>query len=85
MDYASDRNFQIALARYLPENGDLDPDFKNGGKVETFVTERGVDVDAVVIDSWHRIVVAGSAKISDKESRALLVRYLPDGSLDVDA
>jgi uncharacterized delta-60 repeat protein len=76
----------FAVARYLPD-GSLDPSFGDGGRVLTAVepqTGAGpADIaHAVAIDPDDRIVVAGETGGLFKDFA--LVRYLPDGELDVE-
>jgi uncharacterized delta-60 repeat protein len=67
------------MVRYLPD-GTLDPDFGRGG--QRILDFGGADFGhAVAIDAQDRIIVAGKAFRGD-DARLLLVRFLPDGTLD---
>ena len=92
---SSDADF--AIARYTAD-GNLDPTFGNGGKVETnfgsvdeggFVRDSEDDARAVAIQRNGKIVVAGASDVSGRYGEKFccvrdfaLVRYNPDGSLD---
>ena len=70
-----------ALVRYLA-NGDLDPEFGEGGKILAFRgTPNAGSPRAVIIQPDHKIVVAGRSGLEGKEAFGL-ARYLPNGSLD---
>jgi uncharacterized delta-60 repeat protein len=83
-------NYDITVVRYLP-NGSLDSSFGTGGKVVTAVSA-GDDVgNAIALQPDGKILVAGvvhpnaalgSGTLSLQGSY-VLVRYLPDGSLDL--
>ncbi len=67
----------------LRSNGDLDPTFGNGGVVNTSVGGSSRDQAAAVILIGARIVVAGTADMSDPRANAFaVVRYTPTGRLD---
>jgi uncharacterized delta-60 repeat protein len=68
----------FALARYR-SSGELDPSFGDGGKV-TAGFGAGAWAEAVTIDSYGRIIAAGSAP--GGRADFALARYEPDGSLD---
>ena len=72
-------NSDFILARYLPD-GSLDATFGTGGVVRTDLGGSEVPVSGV-IDSAHRIVLAGH-RFAANQNDIALVRYLPDGSLD---
>jgi len=74
----ADLHFSVAC--YLLD-GKLDPAFGTAGRVTTAV---GLDSDAfgIVIDNLGRVVVSGYAALGPGTTDFLLVRYLPDGSLD---
>jgi uncharacterized delta-60 repeat protein len=78
---------RFALARYLPD-GSLDPSFGGNGKVRTNLTPQEDRLSDVLIQPDGKIVASGTAaywvvEIPDAlESRAALVRYESDGSLD---
>jgi uncharacterized delta-60 repeat protein len=80
----------FALARYK-SNGRLDRTFSRDGTVMTAVHKPtttsgvGAGVNAVAIDSRHRIVAAGvfgSVDYPSADSQYALVRYKPNGHLD---
>lgn len=70
----------LVLAKYNP-NGKLNTNFGVGGIVSTYAGTSAV-ANAVVIDANNRIVVVGFAVINSKNN-LFVVRYLPDGSLDL--
>jgi uncharacterized delta-60 repeat protein len=71
---------RVALARYLT-NGQLDPSFGGGtGKVLTTVGTSD-EARGVVLQPDGRIVVAGST-LQGGLRNVMLLRYLPNGSLD---
>jgi uncharacterized delta-60 repeat protein len=68
---------KFALARYA-NDGSLDPSFDSDGKVLTdFRSTRNEMIQALVIDRFQRIVVAGMA-----DRQFALARYAEDGALD---
>ncbi|MGE3912883.1 MAG: hypothetical protein AB7K36_26230 [Chloroflexota bacterium] len=68
----------VLLARYLP-NGALDATFGSGGVVTTdFGGDEGAA--ALVLQADGKLVVAGGSQ--QGANAVLLVRYLPDGTLD---
>lgn len=69
----------FALAQYL-SNGTLDPDFGNNGKVTTHILAGDDVANAMVVQSDGRILLAGYG--SGATDEFVLVRYMPDGSLD---
>src|SRR6266542_2229921 len=73
----------MTAARYLPD-GTLDPAFGGGdGAVYLDLQGRHDWAAAVAVDSAGRIVVAGhSEPFEGNASDAVVVRLLPDGSLD---
>jgi uncharacterized delta-60 repeat protein len=71
---------RIAVARFTT-NGALDPAFGSGGKVTTLVGSTGSVGLGVAVQPDGRIVVAGYELVG-ADSRFLLVRYNPDGTLD---
>jgi uncharacterized delta-60 repeat protein len=68
---------QLALARYLP-TGALDRSFGAGGRVTTDLSPGAHDVLLAAVPGADGSIVAGGTS----GSRAVVVRYLPDGSLD---
>jgi len=82
-------HFGFALARYLPEDGSLDPSFDHDGKVTTAASYFGF-FDAVPYDvdiqPDGKILIGGNAgrtATSDNSSDFVLARYNSDGSLDL--
>ncbi|MFZ4765898.1 MAG: choice-of-anchor D domain-containing protein, partial [Roseimicrobium sp.] len=73
-------NEDVALVRYLSD-GTLDTSFGTGGKVLTPVGSSDDRAAAVVVQPDGKIVIAGTT-FSGSNSDVLLVRYLPNGSLD---
>ena len=73
----SDRDFAIAR---LNVNGSLDGGFGSGGKVITPIGTNN-EANAVTIDNWGRIVVAGYM-VSGGVGEAVVARYFANGSLD---
>ena len=67
----------FAVARYLP-GGTLDPDFGSDGLVTTELGAPGDAASAVALQPNGRIVATGT----DNGERFVVVRYLPDGTLD---
>ena len=78
--YASFSSDLVALARYLP-NGSLDPSFGAGGTVSTHVGGTFAQARAATLQSDGKIVVAGYSFFGANPN-FILLRYLPDGSLD---
>ena len=68
---------RFAVARYLP-GGTLDPEFGTDGLVKTPIGARGDEANAVALLPDGRIVAAGTSN----QERAIVVRYLEDGTLD---
>jgi uncharacterized delta-60 repeat protein len=73
----------IAITRHL-RDGTLDTAFGDGGRVVTAVAdERGSDeAAAVAVQADGKIVVGGYTTGAGNNRDFLLVRYLPDGTLD---
>jgi uncharacterized delta-60 repeat protein len=72
----------ILLVRYNP-NGSLDTSFDGDGKV---ITSLGSGVDSAfsaVLQSDGKIIVGGESFITPFNSAFAVVRYLPNGSLDI--
>jgi uncharacterized delta-60 repeat protein len=70
----------VALVRYRT-NGTLDPTFSGDGKVVTDFAGDDAEATSIAIQRDGKIVVAGRAK-SGSRTRAVLVRYNANGSLD---
>lgn len=71
----------LALARYLPD-GRLDAGFGQNGRVVTRVQQKD-SANAAALLRDGSLLVAGQASPGDyRETRWLLARYRPDGSLD---
>ena len=78
---ASGASAEFALARYNPD-GKLDPGFGSGGKVTTPLGTGSNKVCGLVLQPDGKIVAAGnSGSASDPDFG--LVRYNPDGTLDL--
>lgn len=73
----------MALSQAIGQAGTLDPTFSFDGYVTT-IPDEGGQANAVAVQSDGRIVVAGNA-YDDMFStmRACVMRYLPDGQLDL--
>lgn len=84
-------NLDFALARYLPD-GTLDPTFGNGGTTITPVGSGDDRAFALRVLPDGRFLVAGSSRQTDSTDPNnvvttfffTVVRYLPNGALDVD-
>lgn len=70
----------FAVVRLL-ENGQPDPDFGTGGIVSTDFFDKTDVAEAVALDEFNRIIVAGYVEQVDGFEFAV-ARYLPDGRLD---
>lgn len=70
--------YSIALLRYNPD-GTLDTAFGENGKVTTGDSNVAT---ALALQPDGKIVVAGGARISARETNFALIRYNSDGSLD---
>jgi uncharacterized delta-60 repeat protein len=68
----------FAVVRYNPD-GSLDGSFGSAGIV---LTGLGAEALAVLLQDDGRIVVVGGSFISGESYDVVLVRYMPDGSLD---
>jgi uncharacterized delta-60 repeat protein len=77
---AGSTSFALALVR-LRRNGDLDPDFGARGRVTTALGDLAA-VTSVAVQNDGRILAAGTSTSRGGEPKPVLVRYLPDGSLD---
>ena len=74
--------YSIEIDRFF-RDGDLDPTFGNGGRVNVVDASDGyVYAAAAGIDSQGRIVVAGTLAEYDSPTRIVVVRVLPGGDLD---
>jgi uncharacterized delta-60 repeat protein len=71
----------IALVR-LERDGGLDPTFGEGGKVNTSLGSGSDVARAVALQDDGKIVVAGATTHPETGLDFVIVRYLPDGSLD---
>jgi uncharacterized delta-60 repeat protein len=71
---------RLAVAAYRPD-GSLDPGFGDGGIVLSNV-EGGMAAEAMAIDAFGNIVVAGSGDQARREGGPRVARLLPDGRLD---
>jgi uncharacterized delta-60 repeat protein len=75
-------DYLIALARYNSD-GSLDPDFGTGGKVITSAGPGSDRVNSLVLQSDGRLLAGGTQIVSfPEDTKFLLVRYDPNGSLD---
>jgi uncharacterized delta-60 repeat protein len=77
--------FEVAVARYNPD-GSLDATFGAGGRVVTDLGSPDDLANAVAIEPGGKILVAGTTRVMRGEERTrdfALVRYNPDGSLDL--
>ena len=71
----------VALVRYRRDGG-LDTGFADGGKRVTPVGTGSGTALALAVQPDGRIVVAGSTARGGADTDVLLLRYLPDGTLD---
>jgi uncharacterized delta-60 repeat protein len=71
----------FALARYNPD-GSLDASFGTGGIVTTDVSNGTALAKGLAVQPDGKIVVVGLTDAVSTGSTAILVRYLPNGSLD---
>lgn len=62
-------------------DGTVDKSFGKRGKVVTHISDRGSVLAAIGIQSSGRIVVAGTVLTDDGDAN-MLIRYLPNGTLD---
>jgi uncharacterized delta-60 repeat protein len=77
-----DYGYTIEIDRFF-RDGDLDPTFGNGGRVNVVDAGDGyVYAAAAGIDSQGRIVAAGTLAEYDSPSRIVVARVLPGGELD---
>jgi len=67
---------RLISARYF-SNGFIDASFGSFGRVETAIGQQLVSSQNISLQSDGKILIAGSV-----EGKAILVRYLPDGTLD---
>ncbi|MBW4505006.1 MAG: DUF4347 domain-containing protein [Scytonematopsis contorta HA4267-MV1] len=76
-------NGDFAIARY-ESNGSLDATFGIGGKVTTDIAGKNDSASSLVIQTDGKIVVAGTAALSDSivSNDFALVRYNINGSID---
>lgn len=73
----------VGVVRYLSD-GSLDESFGDEGMVTTAVDIQNDRVFAAALDPDGRIFVAGTAYSNQFSSRAFVLCYLPDGTLDTD-
>lgn len=81
--YGSDA-YAVAIVRYNP-NGSLDTSFSSDGIVTTEDSSRNLFGHSVLLQTDGKIVVAGSANLSNRYTAGygtLLMRYNSDGSID---
>lgn len=83
-----DDNFHpvILLARYLPENGELDTSFGEEGVVRLESPARPFSVADMAIQEDGSIVVVGTGKFSlssDQSIQIIVSRFQPNGDLDL--
>lgn len=71
---------RLAVAAYRPD-GSLDPAFGDGGVVLSDV-EDGMAAEAMAIDSFGNVVLAGPSKPERPFGPTRVARLLPDGRLD---
>ncbi|HKE47840.1 MAG TPA: hypothetical protein VKB52_07225 [Rhodanobacteraceae bacterium] len=73
---------RLVVAVRLTASGDLDPTFGEGGWFG-FDVQSGVDIGAVAIDAWGRIVLGGADETdADPDDRPWLMRLTPSGQPD---
>lgn len=72
---------KVALTR-LHSNGNVDTSFGNGGVVTTSLSEVDV-VHDLEVQADGKLVVVGSTKVGNYQ-KFLVLRYLPNGALDLD-
>lgn len=77
--FIENQDADFTLVRYLP-NGQNDPAFGVDGRVRTNVGNDYLAATVLLPDG--KIIAGGRATIDEKDNNILLVRYLPDGSLD---
>jgi uncharacterized delta-60 repeat protein len=66
----------LALARYLPD-GQLDPTFGTGGRVESLLGSRSLSVTDTVLTPDGRVVIGGNAEFDDRDGAFFLAaRFL---------
>jgi uncharacterized delta-60 repeat protein len=76
-------NLDMALARYNPTDGSLDPGFGTGGKVLTDFAGSTDRADAIVLLGSGQLVAAGFATNAATGRDVALARYDSSGSLDM--
>ncbi len=74
-------NLRIMIARYNPD-GSLDNTFGINGQVISKFANMYNGVNDIILQPDGKIVTTGSTAGFDGEGDALLVRYLPNGSID---
>ena len=73
-------SFDLALAR-LTRGGAVDAKFGSQGRVTTALGDLSA-ATSIVIQADRKVLVAGTSTSRTGGSKPVLVRYLPDGSLD---
>jgi uncharacterized delta-60 repeat protein len=71
----------VAIVRYLPD-GSLDTSFGGSGKVLANPVNKLSEINDVAVLADGKILLAGSAGVSQTEDALVLIRYRPDGTLD---
>ncbi|MFH7599664.1 calcium-binding protein [Streptomyces racemochromogenes] len=81
---AGESGTDVALARYNPLDGSLDPTFDGDGKVTTAFAGGSAGARDVTLQSDNKIVISGRSGYNypSNASDFTLARYNPDGSLD---
>jgi uncharacterized delta-60 repeat protein len=72
---------QVCVARYL-ENGTLDTSFNGTGRFISVLGERETQALDVALQPDGKIIVAGAVAGMDLKDRMLVLRLLPNGTLD---
>ena len=74
---------EVLVVRFQTD-GTLDPTFGDGGLAYTYAGGVAAGANAVAVQSDGRIIVGGWFSPTSGDADWLLLRYLPDGSLDPD-
>lgn len=72
---------EVLVVRFLPD-GTLDPTFGDGGLAFTYAGGVAASANAVAVQPDGKIVLGGWFEPTSGDADWLLLRYLPDGSLD---